>query len=209
MASHWLSLLAVWSIDPIMDWGLPNYTEFWGMLQCIMGLHNQQEFPPFIKCYWQSSCTALRVPPHVWSGHRGMKREMEGKLAFKEIITYVHPSVLAEQRQSGSKICWNQSNTSFLCPPWNLHCSPQTASALTDMANLPEALPLIASFMGPTWGPSGADRTRVGPMLAPWTLLSGDHQPTTYMWTYVVAEWECWNLSISILLLLCAWVNVP
>ena len=23
------------------------------------------------------------------------------------------------------------------------------------------------------WGPSGADRTQVGPMLAPWTLLSG------------------------------------
>ena len=32
---------------------------------------------------------------------------------------------------------------------------------------------LIAWFMGPTWGPSGADRTQVGPMLAPWTLLSG------------------------------------
>ena len=32
---------------------------------------------------------------------------------------------------------------------------------------------LIARFMGPTWGPSGADRTQVGPMLAPWTLLSG------------------------------------
>ena len=31
---------------------------------------------------------------------------------------------------------------------------------------------LIARFMGPTWGPSGADRTQVGPMLAPWTLLS-------------------------------------
>ena len=29
---------------------------------------------------------------------------------------------------------------------------------------------LITRFMGPTWGPSGADRTRVGPMLAPWTL---------------------------------------
>ena len=25
---------------------------------------------------------------------------------------------------------------------------------------------LIARFMGPTWGPSGADRTQVGPMLA-------------------------------------------
>ena len=32
---------------------------------------------------------------------------------------------------------------------------------------------LIARFMGPTWGPSGADRTQVGPMLAPWTLLPG------------------------------------
>ena len=30
---------------------------------------------------------------------------------------------------------------------------------------------LIANFMGPTWGPSGADRTQVGPMLAPWNLL--------------------------------------
>ena len=27
-------------------------------------------------------------------------------------------------------------------------------------------LPLIARFMGPAWGPSGADRTQVGPMLA-------------------------------------------
>ena len=33
--------------------------------------------------------------------------------------------------------------------------------------------PLIARFMGPTWGPYGAGRTQVGPMLAPWTLLSG------------------------------------
>ena len=32
---------------------------------------------------------------------------------------------------------------------------------------------LIARFMGSAWGPSGADRTQVGPMLAPWTLPSG------------------------------------
>ena len=32
---------------------------------------------------------------------------------------------------------------------------------------------LIARFKGPTWGPSGAERTQVGPMLSPWTLLSG------------------------------------
>ena len=30
-----------------------------------------------------------------------------------------------------------------------------------------------ARSMGPTWGPSGVDRTQVGPMLAPWILLSG------------------------------------
>ena len=32
---------------------------------------------------------------------------------------------------------------------------------------------LIVRFMGPTWGPSRADRTQVGTMLTPWTLLSG------------------------------------
>ena len=31
---------------------------------------------------------------------------------------------------------------------------------------------LIARFMGPIWRPSGADRTQMDPMLAPWTLLS-------------------------------------
>ena len=32
---------------------------------------------------------------------------------------------------------------------------------------------LIAWFVGPTWDPSGTDRTQVRPMLAPWTLLCG------------------------------------
>ena len=32
---------------------------------------------------------------------------------------------------------------------------------------------LIARFTGPTWGPSGTDRTQLGPMLAPRTFLAG------------------------------------
>ena len=36
---------------------------------------------------------------------------------------------------------------------------------------------LRARFMGPTWGPPGACRPQVGPMLAPWILLSGKPQP--------------------------------
>ena len=35
---------------------------------------------------------------------------------------------------------------------------------------------------GPTWGPSGAGRTQVGPMLAPWTLLSGELQVQIAIW---------------------------
>ena len=31
----------------------------------------------------------------------------------------------------------------------------------------------ITKFMRPSWGPSGSCRPQVGPMLAPWTLLSG------------------------------------
>ena len=44
---------------------------------------------------------------------------------------------------------------------------------ILSLAHYPTVSPLIARFMGPTWGPSGAVRTQVGPMLAPWTLLSG------------------------------------
>ena len=32
--------------------------------------------------------------------------------------------------------------------------------------------PQIAKFMGPTWGPPGSCRPQMGPMFAPWTLLS-------------------------------------
>ena len=35
------------------------------------------------------------------------------------------------------------------------------------------ALPQIAKFTGPTWGQHGSSRPQMGPMLAPWTLLSG------------------------------------
>ena len=34
--------------------------------------------------------------------------------------------------------------------------------------------------MGPAWGPPGSCRPQMGPMLAPWTLLSG------YMWPYIL-----------------------
>ena len=47
------------------------------------------------------------------------------------------------------------------------------ALILTDTENCLQMTSLTARFMGPTWGPSGARRTQVGPMLASWSLLSG------------------------------------
>ena len=52
---------------------------------------------------------------------------------------------------------------------------------------------LIARFMGPTWGPSGVVRTQVGPMLAPWTFLSGfslkQALGTVYVFTSTTGHW--------------------
>ena len=39
--------------------------------------------------------------------------------------------------------------------------------------NVISSITQIAKFMGPTWGPPGSCRPQMGPMLAPWTLLSG------------------------------------
>ena len=48
--------------------------------------------------------------------------------------------------------------------------------------------------MGPTRGPSGADRTQVYPMLAPWTLLSGmqtaDSEKLLYELSTSEARWK-------------------
>ena len=63
---------------------------------------------------------------------------------------------------TGSTGSWDKDHTSF-----NEHSSSH--KILHSFA----VLSLVARFMGPTWGPSGADRTQMGPLLAPWTLLSG------------------------------------
>ena len=48
----------------------------------------------------------------------------------------------------------------------------------------PRLMSLIARLMGSTWGPPGADRTQVGPTLAPWSLLSGTQfwKPSSSLW---------------------------
>ena len=78
--------------------------------------------------------------------------------------------------------------------------------------------PPIARFMEPPWGPSGAHRTQVGPMLAPWTLLSGQYfllwvgclgiyfslNALIYAFILCIAILYCWrnNSTINFVLLL-------
>ena len=58
---------------------------------------------------------------------------------------------------------------------WYIHGTSGTMRdlSLAICSPLAAATTLIARFMWPTWGPSAADRTQMGPMLVPWTLLSG------------------------------------
>ena len=53
---------------------------------------------------------------------------------------------------------------------------------------------LIARFMGSTWGPSGAERAQVGPMLTPWTLLSGGVSHPRHWWNSWTPRPEWWSL---------------
>ena len=75
------------------------------------------------------------------------------------------------------------------------------------------ATPQIARFMGPTWGPSGADKTQVGPMLAPWTLVSGIFSVfNTVHSPYIVCHFSLYNSWYPIAHLYsmgcCSWVQI-
>ena len=54
----------------------------------------------------------------------------------------------------------------------------------------------IAKFMGSTWGPPGSCRPQMGPMSAPWTLLSG----IQFVWCYM--EFRSFHLYLLSVILL-------
>ena len=88
---------------------------------------------------------------------------------FRTLLTPL-PSVLLLVPPTGSVIL------PFVAPrPW--HNAPSAilrkCLAIRFIWFQTHIVSLIARFMGPTWSPSGSDRTQVGSMLAPWTLLSG------------------------------------
>ena len=76
----------------------------------------------------------------------------------------------------------NQSKGSFKTCPWISQSGIafsiksvliKRALAHDSVCECYAVLSQIAMFMWPTWGPAGSCWPHVGPMLAPWTLLSG------------------------------------
>ena len=51
----------------------------------------------------------------------------------------------------------------------------------------------LAKFMGPTWGPPGSCRPQLGPILAPWAMLSGHFSHVCVVCRYItdgtIIEW--------------------
>ena len=56
-----------------------------------------------------------------------------------------------------------------------------SGGALMGLATQLASAPQIARFMVPPWGPPGSCRPQMGPMLAPWTLLSGSDVSMTLL----------------------------
>ena len=100
----------------------------------------------------------------------------------------------------GSGYVWQSA---YICVPVPCLLRLLTSTRLLCCVVLHSVFSLIARFMGPTWGPSGADRTHVGPMLAPWTLLSG-----LFTLVLVIPVWFNWFYSNHILQILLNWFTL-
>ena len=58
----------------------------------------------------------------------------------------------------------------------------------------------IAKFMGPTWGPLGSCRPRMGPTLAPWNLLSGLLLRAHYRMSFATWNSDIYSASVTVML---------
>ena len=77
------------------------------------------------------------------------------------------PSIDFSQNRS-----WYHINFLITKTHWEVGATHQLSHIWTEFEQLIEETQ-IARFMEPTWGPPGSCRPQRGPMLAPWTLLSG------------------------------------
>ena len=90
------------------------------------------------------------------------------------LVTWFCYQIIAKPGNRTDAHTWPDSNFCHFIILWVHSCLEKDSKS----GWLMELTSLIARFMGPTWGPSGADRPQVGPMLAPhqWVHFStGDN----------------------------------
>ena len=123
---------------------------------CFLSVNITNEIPWNIASLWVLIIHALDGACHKYRGR---------------VADLIHRSAINSMRQ-----CVNINTTVYLivCLDTQTGVWCHLLSIHTSDGMLPSKRTQLARFMGQTWGASGADRTQVGPMLAPWTLLSGD-----------------------------------
>ena len=77
-----------------------------------------------------------------------------------------------------------------------IHRSPVGALKNASNAQVWCVLSQIAEFMGPTRGLPGSCRPQMGPMLAPWTLLSG----LMLAWTTTGCQWYMYAVMCDVII---------
>ena len=120
-------------------------------------------------------CCAEVSDPEWWLAHTKCYLthwEKDGWKSTRECLFVKHKGLFVWKHEAMyfflfPNRCQVKSVISSLFPG---HEGGQTFSAHSPICHSVVVKTLIARFMRPTWGPSGANRTQVGPMLAPWTI---------------------------------------
>ena len=188
---------------------------------CVIYITLQQKHlnKTTLQCKWIQSKDMYR-----YKIHRSMSKYIS--LSYEKIFVYNKQNSSTKQiKMLNGNINWKYAAMNLKLSKWDfkdiciqidIHTSKVTVNYITDLnirwfiiAVTPAVLisilasSLIARFMGPTWGPSGADKTQVCLMLAPWTLLSG-------LWCNTLISASTGKLAASwlVTLICCLWNNM-
>ena len=129
---------------------------------------------PCIRCisYWLRNVNT--------NFHKQMKRSVWESIVYRKLLTWTLPT-----RQIPTwTIPTHTLSIQEIIHHHLAHPNTSIQNKIYKISSHSTITTLIARFMGPTRCPPGADRTQVGPMLAQWSLLSGNHSEVSNLYMY-------------------------